>query len=270
MIHKLVIKDLRLDAGTQQRSVSDVIVKEYMEAIKGGEPLPAIDVMTDGKDTWPTDGFHRIIAYRKLGKDYIQANISEGTLRDAIWKSYRANTEHGFRRQPGTSKEIIKKILNDAEWKEGSLSQIARHVGVSQQFVSQVKKKMDKEKEDNKKSKKGASEPVLDSKQQEVPEHLQQYFQRADEIKQHIRYLNQMVRDIKAAKEGNDLLWANCKLDALKSNVGNLRRDLNFTLPFVVCVYCGGDVNNSDCGACNGHGFLNELQYKAAPAEMKE
>ena len=307
MAKKLVIKDIRLDGRTQQREVSDAIVAEYMEVIRVSETiLPPVDVMTDGKEYWLTDGFHRLFAYRKLGKNYIEAVVSTGTHREAIWASYAANITHGFRRQPGTSKEIIRKILTDKEWGKIPLSEIARHIGVSHQYVSKEKKTMTSGQKrmvqpmctiepDNKAknevlkrnktitvTRKGKQyeqksqesqhkepEPVLDSLQKEVPEHLQEVFQREDEIKRHIKYLNQMVRDIKKAQEKNDLLWVNCKLDSLKSDVGNLRRNLRFALPYAVCVYCAADINNQDCLACDGHGFLNELQYGAAPKEMK-
>ncbi len=278
MKHRLALADIQIGGKTQQRAVDDTIVKEYMDII---DELPPIEVMTDGNSTWLTDGFHRYHAYRKLGKDYIEAVISEGTKRDAIWKSFTANVKHGFRRQPGTSAEIVRKILADKEWGKTSLSEIARHVGVSQPFVSQVKKKVADEAQAKQRTTAPPSgnrqsppdeppEPVLDAKQREVPEHLRQFFLRGDEIKQHITYLNQMVRTIKAAQAKNDLLWANCKLDSLKADVGNLRRALKFSLPYAVCVYCGGSVNNEECTGCNGHGFLNERQYVAAPKEMKE
>lgn len=287
MATRLAIKDIRIDGKTQQRELDETVVKEYMEAIKAGAEFPAMSVVTDGKDNWLWDGFHRLFAYRKLGKDYAEFEISKGTRRDAVWKSYNANLKHGFRRQPGTSKEIVRKILADAEWSKISLSEIARHVGVSTSFVSREKEDMGKSaterdakvtvtrkgrkyQQKSQDSQHQEPEIPLDAKGKPIPKHLQAVFGRAGEIKQHITYMNQMVRDIKEAQGKNDILWVNCKLDRLRSDVGNLRSSLKFAIPFAVCPYCGGDINNEDCGACNGHGFVNELQWIACPDEMKE
>ncbi len=114
-----------------------------------------------------------------------------------------------------------------------------------------------------------SEKPVLDSVGHEVPEHLIEVFSRVPEVTEHIKVINRMYRTIKKAVVDKDPLYANCKLRSLKADVGNLRRNLRFTLPYAVCRFCGGDVNNEYCRACGGRGFVNELTYIATPKELK-
>lgn len=301
MTKKIAIKDVRIDGGTQQRPIDDEVISRYRGLLQDGIKFPPIEVMFDGKNYWLVDGYHRWHSYRKAGKNTIQANVTEGTKRAAQWESFSANSKHGLPRQKGTVKAmLIEKIFPDPEWSRLSDADIADWIGgVTRRHVSKCredyKKAKSKASSRQDKSRKGstspndsependdsssggsedeepqADKPVLDTKGVSVPEHLQEVFLRADEIKTHITYLNQMVRTIKEAQAHNDLLWVNCKIESLKSDVGNLRRSLKFSLPYAVCPYCAADINNQDCLACNGHGFLNELQYTAAPKEMKE
>ena len=292
MIKDLALADIRIDGGTQNRDIDDDVILRYKALIEDGTEFPPISVIFDGKDNFLYDGFHRLHCHRKLKRNYIQANVVEGTKRDAIFRSFGANAKHGSPRPKGTAKKIIEKILADKEWCSASHEEIAMAVGVSKRHVRAVVADLSKKKKGNKSGQKSTdkrncsapSEPqnedsienapkadtkVLDSTGKEVPEHLKEIFGRKSEITEYVAQMNKMFRDIKDAVEKNDPLYANCKLEALKADVGNVRRNLRFTLPYAVCRYCGGDVNNKECRACNARGWVNELSYKATPTEMK-
>ncbi len=106
MIKSVPIKDIRIDGNTQQRPVDDNVVKRYAALMKDGFKFPPVEIITDGKSKYLTDGYHRYFAAIKLGKKYIEANVIEGTQRDAIYLSFSANKDNAFPRQPGTAKEI--------------------------------------------------------------------------------------------------------------------------------------------------------------------
>ncbi len=74
----------------------------------------------------------------KLNKKYIEANVEEGTQRQAIWLSFSANKKNAFPRQPGTAKGIIEKNLKDEEWSKISTREIANHVGVTERYVFMI------------------------------------------------------------------------------------------------------------------------------------
>ena len=281
MEKQLTLKDIRTDGGTQQRAVDDDVVARYKALMQDGRKFPAISVVHDGKDYWLWDGFHRYHAERKLGKNYIQANITDGTKRDAIFFSFTANQDHGFPRQAGTVKAmLLDKIFPDKEWGKMSDEELVNWIGGSTRgHVSRCRRDYEKSLETakpkpKKRGKKATEETeekvvVKDSVGKEVPEHLHEIFNRRPEIQEHVRVINEIVHTIKEARAANDLLYANCKLESLLEDVGNLRRNLRFTIPYAVCGYCRGDVNNKDCGACNGRGFVNERTYKATPVEFK-
>lgn len=113
----------------------------------------------------------------------------------------------------------------------------------------------------------GSTLPLKDSTGRVVPEHLIGIFSRKNEIKIHIHQLNQMLKAIKDACANNDPLYHYIKLNPLEVEVGNVKRNLRFSLPYAVCRYCGGD--GRDCRACGETGIANETGYLATPQEMK-
>ncbi|NIV68579.1 MAG: hypothetical protein GWN41_00340 [Phycisphaerae bacterium] len=130
---------------------------------------------------------------------------------------------------------------------------------------------------DTRKVKRGESEyemkvpekKILDSKGQQVPEHLVKYFERANEYRQMIKQLNDMLKTVREGKEAGDLFYRYIKIENLTAEIGNVKRIFRFALPYAVCRYCGADENNAECRACDGCGFVNELTYISTPAELK-
>ncbi|MBW8040545.1 MAG: hypothetical protein FVQ85_11145 [Planctomycetes bacterium] len=297
MKKQLPLKDIRTDGKTQQRPVDDTVVARYAAMMKDGCVFPPVEIITDGKSNFLWDGAHRYFAHLKRDKKYIEVNIKEGTQRDAIYLSFSANKTNAFPRQPGTAKEIIKKILKDSEWSKMSQHDIARHVGCTQQYVHKIVKEIDEaiqqpgcqiesgSEPENKvlprpkavKVKRGDAEyemqvpekKVLDSKGKQVPEHLVKYFERSNEYRQMIRELNVMLKTVRDGKDAGDLFYRFIKIENLTAEIGNVKRIFRFALPYAVCPYCGADENNAECRACEGCGFVNELTYRATPEDLK-
>jgi len=311
------LKDICLDGGTQHRPLNEDIVKRYAALMKDGVQFPAVEIIIDGKNKYLIDGFHRLAATRKNGKKYIEAFVVNGTRREAIFLSFGANKENAFPRQPGTAKGIVEKILKDAEWSKISQREIARHVGVTEGFVRKVKNESKahvrtgtqidsgsepKNKDSRSKTvniKRGESEyeakvpekKVLDSTGKQVPEHLVKYFERANEYRQMIKQLNDMLKTVRdgtniCVKCGlefseprvcqtddrychGDLFYKFIKIENLTAEVGNVKRIFRFAMPFAICGYCGADENNAECRACDGAGFVNEATYRATPEDLK-
>lgn len=308
MIKKLALSEIRIDGGTQQRPVDDDVVARYGALMQDGRKseFEPVDVVFDGKDYWLWNGFHRYHAIRKLNEKEIEASVEDGTNRDAVYYSCSANSKHGFPRQPGTVRAmLLETVFPDQEWSQQTDGEIAEWIGgCTRRHVSMCRKEYETpQKETNSgqaKTQKGStshighnespkdSEPknegeaetkepkltpiagsVVDSVGKEVPEHLREVFSRIPEIKAHNKLMSDMFKEIRAAVENEDVLYVHCKIDQLKTAVANVRSNLRFTIPYAVCVYCNGDVNNQGCRACNGCGHLNESGYIAASAELK-
>jgi len=295
MKKQLPLKDIRTDGGTQQRPVDDDVMRRYAAMMVDGSKFPPVEIITDGKSNFLWDGAHRVAAVKHLGKKYIEANVVNGTQRDAIYLSFSANKENAFPRQPGTAKGIVEKILKDKEWSKKSTREIANHVGITERYVFKIqsalkiypmnssedrpdsKPKKQLSRADIRNVKRGESQyeakvpekKVLDSTGKQVPEHLVKFFERSNEYRQMIKQLNDMLKMVRKGKEAGDLFYKYIKIENLTAEIGNVKRIFRFALPYAVCCYCGGDINNNECRACGGSGFANEQGYLYTPKEFK-
>lgn len=136
------IDKIRLDGGTQSRAaINEATVAEYAEAMADPDTVfPPVIVYFDGADYWLADGFHRVAAWARLGRTEIPAEIRQGDRRRAILHSVAANSAHGLRRTNDDKRRAVLTLLEDAEWSAWSDGKIARQCGVSQPFVSGLRR----------------------------------------------------------------------------------------------------------------------------------
>ena len=143
---KLNLLAIRIDGETQARVALDqAVVTEYAEHMKDGDKFPPIIVFHDGSEYWLADGFHRYFANKANGMVSIEAEVKEGTQRDAILYSFGANGKRGLNINFEDKRNIIKRMLADKEWGQWTNAQIAKHVGVSKMTVGRVKQQLEEE-----------------------------------------------------------------------------------------------------------------------------
>jgi hypothetical protein len=290
-IKEIALADIRLDAGTQQRAqIDEVAFHQFAIRMKKGDVFPLMDVVFDGSNYWLVDGFHRYHAYSKNGTKIVEVEVSQGTKREAIYMSLTVNQKHGIRmKSEDVHKMLMKTVFPDDEWSKYSDEAIGEMIGYSRSYVQKKRLEYEKFTESQTKPEQEApaeeetepdapTEPevkeeekpaVIDEKGRTVPTHLEKVFNGRPEIKEKIKVLSDMFKYIKEEQLKENLLYVNCKLDQMKADLGNFRRNLRFTLPYAVCPMCGGDVNNQECKTCDQHGFVNESVYMAIPDEMK-
>ena len=93
------LNQLTIDGGTQSRTkIIQEAVDEYAEALKDGARFPPVLAYYDGIKYYLTDGYHRYFAHQKAGLRDIEVQIVNGTLRDAILRSFSVNAENGRHR----------------------------------------------------------------------------------------------------------------------------------------------------------------------------
>lgn len=135
------LNKIRTDGGTQPRAdFNHDAIREYSEAMRDGTEFPPIIVFFDGAEHWLSDGFHRLKAADRIGALDIRAEVRQGTQRDAILHSVGANASHGLRRTNADKQRAVKRLLGDEEWAKWSDGEIARRCGVSQPFVSVLRR----------------------------------------------------------------------------------------------------------------------------------
>jgi len=134
------------DPGVQMRAKMDAAtVAEYREimlAAAGWGPFPAVVAYEDedGK-LWAADGFHRIESYIQAGfDDPIPVDLRKGGRRVAVLYAVGANATHGLRRTNEDKRKAVAVLLADPEWSAYSDREIARIAGVSNDFVSRMRR----------------------------------------------------------------------------------------------------------------------------------
>ena len=127
----LPISSIRVDGGTQPRATINLqTVSDYMNDMAGGAEFPPVDVFYDGSNYWLADGFHRIKAAEKSGRDEIACEVLQGTQQDAQWYSFGANKGNGLRRTNQDKQRAVKAALQHPGGASLSDVQIAAHVVV--------------------------------------------------------------------------------------------------------------------------------------------
>lgn len=140
-IKSLPLKDIRLDGGTQMRvEMNEATVSQYAEDAAAGVKFPWVVAFDDGENVWLSDGFHRFKGFEQAGLEEITCDVRLGTLRDAILFAAGANAAHGLRRTNEDKRKAVQALLNDEEWGKWPDAQIAKQCGVSQPFVSNLRR----------------------------------------------------------------------------------------------------------------------------------
>ena len=114
----------------------------------GAEAVPPIAVFYDAENDvhWLADGHYRVGAARealnKGGPSALWAEVHEGTKREAFIFAAGAN-KHGTQLTDQEKRRVVERLLNDAEWKEKSARIIALYIGVSNGFVSAIRRELE-------------------------------------------------------------------------------------------------------------------------------
>jgi hypothetical protein len=121
-------------------------VKELTAVLEAGgkfteNPAPP-EVYHNGYTYWVADGFHRLLAYDRVGRHKVWVRVREGSDRDALIHALGANAEHGLPRKPEDVRRAIKLALEDDELKRLSNRGIAKLVHCHDKTVAAVKREL--------------------------------------------------------------------------------------------------------------------------------
>lgn len=137
----LELDQIRIDGGTQSRvELNQETVAEYALAFTDGAAFPPVVVFFDGAYYWLADGFHRYFGARDAGESAIAVQVINGTQRDAVLYSLKANATHGLKRTNADKRKAVETLLKDAEWAAWSDRKIAEVCGVGHPFVAAIRK----------------------------------------------------------------------------------------------------------------------------------
>lgn len=141
-LRKLPLDDVTVYTGTQFRvdGVQPDVVEDYVRALESGAVFPPVYVVFDGTAYYLADGFHRVEAYRRLRVEMVDAEVVEGTLRDAMFYAMAANLRHGLRPTKADKNAAVLAMLQDDEWTKKPDREIGRHCGVDGKTVAKIRR----------------------------------------------------------------------------------------------------------------------------------
>jgi ParB-like chromosome segregation protein Spo0J len=140
---RLHLEDITLDPDCQPRAeIDQEVVNEYAAALDAGAEFPPVVVFDDGQVKRLVCGWHRYAAHEAADRDEIEVVIQDGDKYDAIRHSLTTNTDHGLRRSNADKRRVVRMALADPIIRVWSDREIARTLGVSNNFVSVMRREM--------------------------------------------------------------------------------------------------------------------------------
>ena len=135
------IGKITVDVEIVERSdaLDSEIVQTYADRMEAGDVFPPIKLVSDGDVFWLVDGLHRLEAAKKINREQISSNVTEGDERVAMLMSCAANAEHGKRRTNEDKRQKVMMMLEDEEWSKWSDREIARQCKVGHPLVGELR-----------------------------------------------------------------------------------------------------------------------------------
>ncbi len=135
--------DLIQDGGAQMRAaMNEETVADYAEEMAAGAKFPPVIVYHDGEAYWLADGYHRVDAARRIGRNDITAEVHDGDRRDAILHGIGANARHGLRRTQADKRHAVETLLRDEQWSKWSDRHIAKIANVDHKTVGKIRREV--------------------------------------------------------------------------------------------------------------------------------
>jgi hypothetical protein len=144
-VRRVPLSAIKIDEASQSRVTIRVnVVNKYAEAMKlqlsdKEWRFPPVVLFQEGEGYWVGDGFHRILACKKVNIPEIPADVRIGTKRDAFLFSIPANADHGLPFTSADKRRAVQILLADPEWSQWSNAEIARRCQASQPFVGRIR-----------------------------------------------------------------------------------------------------------------------------------
>jgi uncharacterized ParB-like nuclease family protein len=117
-------------------------VNEYAEAMKAGETFPPIELITNGFMFYIGDGHHRFEAAKKIGRESLEANVRDGSIRDAMLVAVSTNNKHGLRLTREDKRRGVKLLFEDDICRTWSDVAIAKQCNCSEELVAKIRKEL--------------------------------------------------------------------------------------------------------------------------------
>lgn len=137
---KIKIANIVLISEVQSRMAMDArAIEDYTEALENGDEFPPVHVFDTPTGFVLADGWHRLEAHKRVGREWIRAIAPKGTVADAAWYAAQSNRDHGVRRTSNDKRRAIKLAIANPRAAKMSNRKLAKVLGVSEGLVRRVK-----------------------------------------------------------------------------------------------------------------------------------
>ncbi|MGL4375986.1 MAG: hypothetical protein ACRCT1_06075 [Microcoleaceae cyanobacterium] len=167
---ELEIALINRKSGTQPRGYIDkATVESYADSMLDKyDQFPPIVVFYDGSNHYVADGFHRIEAAELNQRKTIKSDIRSGTLEEAQWFSYAANSLHGLRRTNEDKRRAVESALKHPNAANMTDSSLGKYLGVSEATVRKYRDLLGVEKAETRTVKREGKDGKIQQFQQSV------------------------------------------------------------------------------------------------------
>ena len=144
---KLVSIDaIRVEMATKVRLNSNPkVIEKYANEMQNKDVFPPVVVFFDGVTNWLADGWHRLKAAKQAGLTEVEAEVRQGTERDALLWAVSANNHHGLRMTNVDKRHAAHILLFDSEWGQLPSREIGRLCGLDGKTVEKIRRKLSAE-----------------------------------------------------------------------------------------------------------------------------
>lgn len=152
------LDDVVVNESYQARaSLSEDALDDYRRAYQEGGQMPPVDLLQmPDRSLVLYDGFHRYYAAKSAGLTNIEARVlaaeTEEPEAEAASLALTANRQHGLRRNRADLARAIELAIHHPWYRNENNARIAELVGCSREYVRQVKKVLDGEEPQSKKT----------------------------------------------------------------------------------------------------------------------
>jgi hypothetical protein len=141
------VDQIQTRMGLDEKRV-EILCEKYKEQGAEAFPLPIVFQDADGVYRLAS-GHYRLAAIRKaLGPEdphVVQVEVREGNIDEAAFFAAGANSEHGTQLTWAEMRRLVRRLLRHPKWGEIGDREIARHVGASHTYVSNIHQELDEE-----------------------------------------------------------------------------------------------------------------------------
>jgi hypothetical protein len=121
------------------------LMSDLREAVRGGRPIPPIDVWWSGKHHYIVNGHHRVLAYKQEGKAQvaIPVTVFKGSFEEAATFSIKSNKNNHLKFTSRDRSNAAWKAVRFFDWRGGA-EVIARNSDLSVRTIKSMRQVRDK------------------------------------------------------------------------------------------------------------------------------